>query len=155
MEQRHQVQKIATKSVYTVYMSALLEYPSVREGRDHLKDVLDAADAGRPAVIRRDQQKLAAVDAERLVRFLMSVRPAGVQAVAENGGWSLFIPGLPIAADGDTLENATAELIEALRDYAEAWVERLSHAPNHSDNWGLVQLISLATDDQLRQWIGK
>jgi len=135
-------------------MSALLEYPSVREGRDHLKDVLDAADAGRPTVIRRDQRKLAAVDAERLVRFLMSVRPAGVQAVNENGGWSLFMPGLPIAADGGTLDEAAEELIDALRDYAEAWVERLCYAPNHTENWGLVQLISLASDDQLRQWIG-
>jgi hypothetical protein len=45
------------------------------------------------------------------------------------------------------------EIIEALREYAEDWHERLLNAPNHRDNWGLVQLISLSSDDQLRDWL--
>ena len=140
--------------MYTVYVtSALVSYPTIRESRSHLKEILDAAQIGCPTIIGRGGRIVAAVDADRLVRFLMDVRPAGVETVTENHGWSLFIPGLPISADGNTLDEACDELIDALRDYADAWVERLRHAPNHSDNWGLVQLISLATDEQLRQWI--
>jgi hypothetical protein len=32
------------------------------------------------------------------------------QVVLEAGGWSAFIPGLPIAADGATFEEAIDEL---------------------------------------------
>ena len=61
--------------------------------------------------------------------------------VEENDGWSIFLPGLPIAADGQTLDEALDDTVRALRDYTQAWTERLRLAPNHSDNWGLVQLI--------------
>ena len=44
-------------------------------------------------------------------------------------------------------------MIDALREYAEDWQERLLDAPNHRNNWGLVQLICLSTDDQLREWL--
>jgi hypothetical protein len=27
------------------------------------------------------------------------------------------------------------------------------NAPNHRDNWGLVQLIGLSDDEQLREWL--
>ena len=135
-------------------MRAQVAYPSARAGREHFKALLDAADAGLPATVTRDQRTVAAVDADRLVRFLIDMRPSGVQVVPENDGWSLFIPGLPISADGATLDEAIDEMIDALRDYAEAWTQRLRFAPNHADNWGLVQLVSLATDDQVRAWLG-
>lgn len=134
-------------------MSTPVVYPSAREAREHFKDILDAADEGRPATITRDARRVAAVDADRLVHFLVSIRPSGAQAVAENDGWSLFIPGLPVAADGATLDDAVAEMIDALRDYADAWVERLRLAPNHADNWGLIQIVALASDEQLREWL--
>ena len=41
----------------------------------------------------------------------------------------------------------------SLREYAEDWQLRLLNAPNHRDNWGLVQLISLSDDEQLRDWL--
>lgn len=136
-----------------IAVSAQVAYPSAREARDHLKEILDAADEGRPATVMRDARRVAAVDADRLVHLLTGVHPSGAQAVAENDGWSLFIPGLPVAADGATLDEAVDEMIQALRDYAEAWVERLRLAPNHAENWGLVQVVSLASDDQLRDWL--
>jgi hypothetical protein len=136
-------------------MNAPLAYPSVREARDNFKNLLDAADQSRPAVISRDQQRVALVDADRLVASLMATNRSKVQAVAENDGWSLFMPGLPIAADGNDLETAIDEFIEALRDYAEAWIERLRLAPNHAMNWDLVQMITLATDNQLRDWLSQ
>ncbi|RZT14714.1 prevent-host-death family protein [Kribbella sp. VKM Ac-2569] len=134
-------------------MSSGIEYRSAREAREHFKEILDAADDGRPATVTRDSRRVAAVDADRLVHFLTRVRPAGAEVVAENDSWSLFIPGLPVAADGVTLDDAVAEMIDALRDYAEEWVDHLRLAPNHAENWGLVQIVALSSDQQLRDWL--
>jgi len=71
-----------------------------------------------------------------------------------RGRWLVRLPARdPVAADGATVEEAVEEMIDALRDYAEAWTERLRLAPNHADNWGLVQIIMLASDGQLRDWL--
>jgi predicted RNase H-like HicB family nuclease len=128
-------------------------YDSYTEARTHLKDLLDAAERGRVATVRRDASRTAVVDVDRLRHFLASVCPSGAQVVAEGGGWSVFIPGLPVSADGATFDEAVTEMIDALREYADDWQERLLDAPNHRNNWGLVQLISLSDDDQLRDWL--
>jgi predicted RNase H-like HicB family nuclease len=75
------------------------------------------------------------------------------QVVPEAGGWSVFIPGLPIAADGSTVDEAVDEMIDALRQYSDDWQDHLLDAPNHRGNWGLVQLIALSDDSQLRDWL--
>jgi predicted RNase H-like HicB family nuclease len=133
-------------------MSAV-HYDSYTDARTHLKDLLDAADRGRVATVRRDARTTAFVDRERLRYFLAVVSPSRAQVVAEDGGWSVFIPGLPLAADGATLDEALDEMILALREYAEDWQDRLLDAPNHVGNWGLVQLVSLSDDDQLHDWL--
>ena len=134
-------------------MSSPVDYRNAREAREHFEEILDAADDGRPATVTRDARRVAAVDADRLVHLLTRVRPSGAQVVAENGGWSLFIPGLPVAADGATLDGAAGEMIDALRDYADEWADHLRQAPNHAENWGLVQIVALASDEQLRDWV--
>jgi predicted RNase H-like HicB family nuclease len=133
-------------------MSAV-HFASYTEARAKLKDLLDAAGRGHVATLRRDDVTAAVVDGERLRYFLARMCPSGAQVVAEDGGWSVFIPGLPIAADGATFGEAIDETIDALREYAEDWQDRLLDAPNHRDNWGLVQLIVLSTDEQLREWL--
>lgn len=133
-------------------MSAV-HYESYTEARAHLKDLLDAAERGRVATVQRDAGRAAVVDVERLRHYLASVSPSRAKVVAEADGWSVFIPGLPVAADGATFDDAIAEMIAALREYAEDWQDHLLDAPNHRDNWGLVQLISLSDDAQLRDWL--
>jgi hypothetical protein len=44
-------------------------------------------------------------------------------------------------------------MIVALREYAEDWQDRLLDAPNHANNWALVQLITLSSEVQLREWL--
>ncbi len=132
---------------------SVTHYDSYTDARAHLKDLLDAAERGRVATVRRDAGRTAVVDVERLRTVLATLSPSRAQVVAEAGGWSVFIPGLPVAADGATFEEAIVEMIDALREYAEDWQERLLDAPNHRNSWGLVQLISLSTDDQLRDWL--
>lgn len=86
-------------------------------------------------------------------RFSPTLHHPSAQAVAEAGGWPVFVPGLPVAADGATVDEAVTEMIAALREYADDWRERLSEAPNHRDDRALVQLIGAHSDDQLREWL--
>lgn len=129
-----------------------IHYDSFTQARDHFKDVLDHAQSGTVVTVRRESSTAAVLDAGRLRHFLASVVPPCAKVVAEAEGWSAFIEGLPVAGAGATLEAAVADMADALREYAEAW-PRLQHARNHRENWGLVQLVSLSDDDQLRQWV--
>lgn len=130
-----------------------VHYDSYTDARNNLKNLLDAAESGQVATVRRESATTAVLDAARLRYFLASVVPSRAQVVQEAGGWSVFIPGLPIAADGATFDDAITEMVEALREYVQDWQDRLLHAPNHRENWGLVQLISLSDDEQLREWL--
>ncbi len=56
-------------------MSAV-HYDSYTDARAHLKDLLDAAERGRVATVRRDAGQAAVVDVERLRHFLASVAAA-------------------------------------------------------------------------------
>ncbi|HST49499.1 hypothetical protein [Jatrophihabitans sp.] len=73
--------------------------------------------------------------------------------VAEAGGWSTFLPGLPISGHGGTFDEAVSDLVSALREYAGDWNDHLYFAPNHRWNVELVQLVELSTDEQLQEWI--
>ncbi|TLP62026.1 type II toxin-antitoxin system HicB family antitoxin [Microbispora triticiradicis] len=120
-----------------------------REALARLGELLDAAERGRSATVRCGDRTVAVVDRHALAR----IYPSKVQVVAEESGWSAFIPGLPVAADGSTFDEAIGELLDALREYAEDWQDHLSDAPDHRDNWGLMQMICLSSDAQLRQWL--
>lgn len=75
------------------------------------------------------------------------------EAVSEGGGWSVFLPGTPVAADGADLDEASADFVAALREYAEDWIERLRFAPNHAQRWPLVHFVSLNSDAALASWV--
>jgi predicted RNase H-like HicB family nuclease len=115
-------------------MSAV-HYDSYTDARAHLKDLLDAAEKGQVATVRRDSARTAVVDVERWRHFLASLIPSRAEVVSEAGGWSVFISGLPVAADGATFDEAVTEMIDALREYADDWQERLLDSPNHRENW--------------------
>ncbi|WP_336276026.1 hypothetical protein [Nocardioides sp. B-3] len=132
---------------------ATAHFPSMSSAREHLKEVLDAAVEGRPVSVTRDRSRVAAVDADRLAHFLRGVRPARAELASEAGGWSLFLTGVPVAATGDSVDEVMDAAVDALRDYAEAWVDRLRTAPNHRDSWSPVQLVELSSDDELKSWL--
>lgn len=130
-----------------------VHFDTVKDARDHIADLLNAAERGVPATVRRNDHRAAVVDAERLRYFLVRLHPARAQVVPEAGGWSIMLNGLPLAADGETFDEALDEMVDVLREYAEDWADHLRHAPNHADNWGLVQIIELSTDAQLKDWL--
>ena len=128
-------------------------FPSYSEARANLRGVLDAANTGVVTTLERDHTRFAVVDGELLRSQLATLRPAGAVVTAEGGGWSAFLPGLPIAGEGEDLDAAIDDLIDALRDYATDWNDRLHIASNHQDNWSLAALVELSTDEQLRDWL--
>ena len=93
------------------------------------------------------------VDADVLRDQLAVLRPSGAVVAAEGGGWSAFLPGIPVSGEGDDLDSALEDLIEALREYAADWNDRLLDAQNHRGNWALVVLTELSDDAQLKAWL--
>lgn len=129
-------------------------FRSYTEARKEFKEVLDDAESGRPVGIQRRERRTALVDADGLRDALAHSRdlPQPV-AVAEAGGWSVFLPGVPVAADGAGFDEAVEEFVQALREYAEDWAERLHVVPNHARHWALIQFVAFSADDQLASWI--
>lgn len=129
-----------------------LNYSS-SNARQHFSSVLDAAEHGRVVMVNRGKARSAVVSADRLRQYLSLTTPARTRTTIDDGAYVVFLEDRPFVSEGETLEAAVADLIESLREYAEDWVERLQYAPNHADAWGLVQLVSLSTDEQLADWL--
>jgi len=130
-----------------------VRYDRFTDARTHLKELLDAAEEGRPAAVVRQDRSTALVDRQRFVRYLMALNAGRVELVPDGDAWLAIIAGTPIAAEGDDAADAIDELIDAVRDYAADWSARLRLAPNHEQNWGLVQLVDHSSDDELRVWM--
>ena len=91
-------------------MSTATQFPTLSAARAGFKDLLDAAEEGRPATVRREHKVSAVVDAARLRCMLAAGRPAEAQIVAEAGGWSIFLPGLSLAADAASFDEVLVEI---------------------------------------------
>ncbi len=131
-----------------------MTFLSYTDTRNRLKEVLDTADLGVPVGVERHGRRVVMVDMARLAELLAnSPRLSRPEAVAEANGWSVLLPGTPIAADGADLDEATEEFVTALREYADDWIERLRLAPNHARHWPLVHFVSLSSDADLAGWV--
>lgn len=134
-------------------MSVAPDYPSLASAREHLKDVFDVAGSGRGVLMSRRGSMAAVVNADQLRAFVARTVPAGARVFAEDGRVVALMEGEPFVAEGATIDAAIDDLVEQLREYAEDWHDRLYLAPNHEQRWGLVTLVRLSTDTQLREWI--
>lgn len=126
---------------------------SASHARQHFSAVLDAAEHGQVVTVNRGKARSVVTSADRLHRHLRLTIPAHTRVIIEDGAYVVLLEGRPFASEGETLDAAIADLIESLREYVEDWTDHLQHAPNHADAWGLVQLVSLSTDDQLTEWL--
>ena len=80
--------------------------------------------------------------------FFRSVSPR-TTIFREDGRVVALMEGRPFAAERSSLDEAISELIDALREYAVDWDDHYQHAPNHAQNWALVQLITFSTDGRI------
>ena len=134
-------------------MSTTRHFHSFTAARANLRSVFDAAREGLVTTVVRENECFVVVNASDLRGDLSRLRPANALVSAEGGGWSAVLPGLPVAGEGDTFDEAIDDLIEALREYAEDWNARLYRAPNHRGHRAVVELVELSNDEQLREWI--
>jgi hypothetical protein len=112
---------------------------------------LNAAAERRPVVFHRGDQDFALLPASLLRDVLRRAVPAP-EVLAEDDGWTVLLPGHPVAADGMTLDDALRDFVVGLRDYADAWNERLHRAQNHQHAAALVHHIVVSDDDELLAW---
>jgi hypothetical protein len=134
-------------------MSVRRHFSSYTAARTHLREVLDAAHAGVVTTVRRDRERYVVLDAEDLREQLARLLPSQAVVVAEAGGWSAFVPGVPVHGDAVSFDEAVRDLVEGLREYAQDWNEDLRTAPNHRQHRALVQLVERSSDAQLRDWL--
>lgn len=135
-------------------MPAVVDYATTVAARSNFKAVLDVAAKGQAVTIGRATGSTAAVtDAEQLRGYFELTIPARAGVVIENGNYVVIMEGRPFASEGATLEDALQDLVLTLREYAEDWFARLRSAPNHKDQWGLVNFVKLSSDEQLEAWL--
>lgn len=127
---------------------------SATQVRDAFADTLDRAGRGLPVGVHRRTGAVAFLPAARLAEALRAStllpRP---ELFCEDGVWTAAIPGAPLATEGVGIDDAVDELVEALREYAEDWADRLHDAPNHARWWALAQMVAFSSDDELRSWV--
>jgi predicted RNase H-like HicB family nuclease len=134
-------------------MSIPRHFDSFTSARTNLRSVLDAAHEGVITTVVRENERFVVVAADSLRRELSQLLPSRTAVVAEGGGWSAILPGVPVHGDAETFDEAIDDLIDALREYAEDWNVRLHRAPNHQQQRSIVELVELSDDAQLRDWL--
>lgn len=132
---------------------AVHHFPASSGSSSTLRQLFDSARSGRITTVESGAERFVVVDAKVLRSHLASLWPSDAVVVDDGDGWVAYLPGLPFTADGDTFDEVIDDLIQALREYAEDWNDHLVDAPNHKDNWALVTLTALSTDEQMRDWI--
>jgi len=94
----------------------------------------------------------AVAPADRLREYLSSTISPRVSLLVEAGRTIGLMENRSFVSEGADVEGALEDLVLSLREYAEDWEDHLQQAPNHSENWALVQLVKLSTDEQLIDW---
>lgn len=130
--------------------SPLLSYS---EARSSFRAVLNDADRGVPTGVHRAGSDVVMVDLGRYLQALLNGPLPRPVVVAEDVGWSVILPGVPVAADGVTLAAAVEDAVSALKEYAADWIDRLREAPNHAANWPLVHFAHFCSEQELRNWM--
>jgi hypothetical protein len=155
MREHNYVREVPTvrKKAGTVVSVTTRHFDSYTAARTNFRDLLDVAHTGRVTTVERGRERYAVVDGDVLRAQLAALLPSRAVVAAEGGGWAAFLPGLPLSGEGDDLDAAFDDLIEALREYAVDWNERLLNAPNHRGNWAIVNLIELSDDAELKAWL--
>ncbi|MGY3567958.1 hypothetical protein [Sinomonas sp. RB5] len=108
------------------------------EARKALSSILDASARGGASIISRAHDAAAVVDAGRLRGYLSRTIESHAVTVHEDGAWAILLPGIPVAAEAAALDDAVADCVAALREYAADWEDHLSKTPNHAGSWALV-----------------
>lgn len=126
---------------------ALAHQFKAREARDHFKELMDRAESGGVAVLRRNST-MVLVERAVLDSALAAKHPFDVKVSFSDGQTSMWIEGVPVHGVGESYDAAEEDFLDALVDYSEAWVSELRFAPNHKANAGLVERVLMFAGDR-------
>src|ERR1700737_4995653 len=90
-----------------------------REARDHFKELMDRAESGGVAVLRRNST-MVLVDRDLFDSVLAAKHPFDVKVILSDGQTSMWMDGVPVHGVGDSYDEAEEDSLDALVDYAEA-----------------------------------
>lgn len=139
-----------------------LHYDTLKDGRDNLSAVLDAAQDGLLVSLSRGRSRreisagsVAVVKTAVLQDLLEKIVADSIEATynADDELHTVAVRGLPLAAEGQSLSDALDDLVDEIRDYCDDWVDRLRYALNHEGNIPLVYLAQTMSDDELHAWL--
>ena len=136
-------------------MSRTLSYAKITDARAAISDIYDSVERNLVVdITREDDAPVAVIRKDSLISLLQAKCNFEPKVhFSEEGYVSIWLEGLPVSAQGVSLEVAEFELIRSLRDFSQTWMDDLREYPNHRDNWQLPALVRLTTDDQLHQLV--
>jgi hypothetical protein len=115
------------------------------EARSQLSRLYSRISEGGVEVIERNQEcDVVIANASEYRQLLERQAPFRIEVRFGAKSVAAWIKGLPVHAEGETVEAAIDELAVALVDYASAWEKHLQHAPNHRENIGYVRRTQIA-----------
>jgi hypothetical protein len=117
------------------------------EARRHLPALLDKARGGEWQLIgRRGRSEAVLANVAELDELLSTTYRFRPEVDFAEQGVGIWLPELETHGVGATLDDALADLADAMVEYAADWVDHLRHAANHRPRAGYVRRIQLAGD---------
>jgi len=114
-----------------------------REARDQFKDVLDEAEQGGVAVVRRRDKPVVLLLREQVDRLVEAKAPLDVMSAVTDGQIAFWLRDVPVHAVGADLEEAEVRFLDALVDYADLWFHELRYAANHAQHQHLALRVAM------------
>ncbi len=127
------------------------------EARSQLSQLYSRISGGGVEVIERNQERdVVIANASEYRQLLERQAPFRIEVRFGARSVAAWIKGLPVHAEGETVEEALDELALALVDYASTWEKHLRHAPNHEENIGYVRRVQFAgSTSAVRQMLAR
>ena len=117
------------------------------EARRHFPALLDKARNGEWQIIgRRGRSEAVLANVAELDELLCTAYRFHPEVDFAQQGVCVWLPELETHGVGAILDEALADLADAMVEYAEDWVDHLRHAANHRPRAGYVRRIQLAGD---------
>lgn len=119
------------------------------EARAQLPTLLEKVRSGRWQLIgRRGRPEVVVAEAGEMEALLAPIFRFRPEVDIDEGDVGIYLYELDVHGVGGTLDEALADLAQAMLEYAEDWVDHLRHAPNHSQRAGYVRRIEIAGDTE-------
>ncbi len=117
------------------------------EARSQFKDVLDEAEQGGVAVVRRDKP-IVILLREQVDQLVEAKASLDVMSAVTDDQIAFWLEDAPVHAVGSDLDEAEDQFLDALVDYADLWFHELRYVPNHAQHQHLALRVAMFAGDR-------